>query len=55
MKCLEASSLCLMKLIMKKLDDFRDKYQVYGRIVGIKSLFDVVGITAVLLEVTTAR
>nr|GEV93119.1 ribonuclease H-like domain-containing protein [Tanacetum cinerariifolium] len=30
----------------KKLDDFEEEYQVYGRIVRIKSLLDIVGITA---------
>ncbi|GJU15221.1 hypothetical protein Tco_1143187 [Tanacetum coccineum] len=33
--------LVILKLLMKKLNDFGDKYQVYGRIVGIKSLFRV--------------
>ncbi|GJT39288.1 hypothetical protein Tco_0939153 [Tanacetum coccineum] len=37
--------LVIMKLLMKKLDDFGDKYQVYERIIGIKSL----------LKVTTAK
>ncbi|GJT23396.1 hypothetical protein Tco_0893333 [Tanacetum coccineum] len=32
MKCLEASSWCLMKLLMKKLDDFEDKYQAFKRL-----------------------
>ncbi|GJY29212.1 hypothetical protein Tco_0404979 [Tanacetum coccineum] len=31
---------------IKKLDDFEEEYQVYGRIVRIKSLLDVVWITA---------
>ncbi|GJW68685.1 hypothetical protein Tco_0123109, partial [Tanacetum coccineum] len=32
--------LVIMKLLMKKLDDFEDKYQVLGRIVGIKRHLD---------------
>ncbi|GJW30948.1 hypothetical protein Tco_0047823 [Tanacetum coccineum] len=32
--------LVFMKLLMKKLDDFEDKYQVEGRIVRIKRLHD---------------
>ncbi|GJV97250.1 hypothetical protein Tco_1548827 [Tanacetum coccineum] len=40
-----------MKLSMKKLD-FEDKYQVYGRIVGIKSLLEV---TAAKVRVTAAK
>ncbi|GKB96131.1 hypothetical protein Tco_0982268 [Tanacetum coccineum] len=35
-----------MKLLMKKLDDFEDKYQVLGRIVGIKRLLDDLRVTA---------
>ncbi|GKC53272.1 hypothetical protein Tco_1076017, partial [Tanacetum coccineum] len=34
-------------LLMKKLDDFEDKYQVYGRIVGIKSLLEVTVVKAI--------
>ncbi|GJT83922.1 hypothetical protein Tco_1058264 [Tanacetum coccineum] len=41
--------LVIMKLLMKKLDDFEDKYQVYGRIVGIKRLHDVLEVTAAKL------
>nr|GEV70985.1 hypothetical protein [Tanacetum cinerariifolium] len=41
-------------LLMKKLNDFKEEYQVYGRIVGIKSLLDVVGITAAQVYVNTA-
>ncbi|GJW55064.1 hypothetical protein Tco_0099149 [Tanacetum coccineum] len=40
------------ELLMKKLNDFGDKYQVYGRIVGIKSLFKV---TAAKVCVTAAK
>ncbi|GJT56376.1 putative ribonuclease H-like domain-containing protein [Tanacetum coccineum] len=38
-----------------KLDDFEEEYQVYGRIVRIKSLLDVVGITPAHVCVTTAQ
>nr|GEV60317.1 hypothetical protein [Tanacetum cinerariifolium] len=38
--------LVLIKLLMKKLNDFEKEYQVKGRIVGIKSILDAVGITA---------
>ncbi|GKA94781.1 hypothetical protein Tco_0816819 [Tanacetum coccineum] len=44
--------LVIMKLLMKKLDDFGDKYQVYGRIVRIKSLLEV---TAAKVCVTAAK
>ncbi|GKB91103.1 hypothetical protein Tco_0963375, partial [Tanacetum coccineum] len=37
--------LVFMKLLMKKLDDFEDKYQVYGRIVGIKRLHNDLRVT----------
>nr|GEU69715.1 hypothetical protein [Tanacetum cinerariifolium] len=46
--------LVMVKLLMKKLNDFEEEYQVYGRIVGIKSLLDVVGITATQVYVNTA-
>ncbi|GJZ63276.1 hypothetical protein Tco_0619697 [Tanacetum coccineum] len=38
-----------MKLLMKKLDDFEDKYQVYGRIIRIKSLLEVTAVKLMLL------
>ncbi|GJU10488.1 hypothetical protein Tco_1132884, partial [Tanacetum coccineum] len=41
--------LVFMNLLMKKLDDFEDKYQVLGRIVGIKSLHDDLRVTAAQL------
>ncbi|GJR15887.1 hypothetical protein Tco_0798539 [Tanacetum coccineum] len=41
--------LVIMKLLMKKLDDFEDKYQVWGRFVGIKSLLEVTVVKLVLL------
>ncbi|GJX43836.1 hypothetical protein Tco_0260512 [Tanacetum coccineum] len=44
-----------MELLMKKLDDFGDKYQVSARIVGIKSLLNVVSITAALIDVNAAQ
>ncbi|GJY08916.1 putative reverse transcriptase domain-containing protein [Tanacetum coccineum] len=44
-----------MKLSMKKLDDFGDKYQVYGRIVGIKSFLMLFGITTFLIDVNDAQ
>ncbi|GKE15237.1 hypothetical protein Tco_1422814 [Tanacetum coccineum] len=44
--------LVIMKLLIKKLDDFEDKYKVKGRIVGIKSLLEV---TAVKVLVTAAK
>nr|GEX98186.1 hypothetical protein [Tanacetum cinerariifolium] len=37
-----------VKLLMKKLDEFGEEYQVYGKIVGIKSHLNVVEVT--LLE-----
>nr|GEU50541.1 hypothetical protein [Tanacetum cinerariifolium] len=43
----------LMMLEKKKLDDFKEEYQVYGRIVRIKSLLDVVGVTAAQVYVNT--
>nr|GEX13302.1 putative ribonuclease H-like domain-containing protein [Tanacetum cinerariifolium] len=46
--------LMLMKLLMKKRDDFEKEYQVYGRIVGINSLLDAVEITAAQVFVNTA-
>ncbi|GJY16225.1 hypothetical protein Tco_0386647, partial [Tanacetum coccineum] len=45
----------LLRLVKKqlkegyKLDDFEDKYQVYGRIVGIKSLLEITVVKLVLL------
>ncbi|GJZ15536.1 hypothetical protein Tco_0551213 [Tanacetum coccineum] len=42
--------LVIMKPLMKKLDDFEDKYQIEGRIVRIKSLLEVTSIKLVLLE-----
>nr|GFA04963.1 hypothetical protein [Tanacetum cinerariifolium] len=41
------------KMAYQKLDDFKEEYQVQGRIVRIKSLFDVVGITAAQFYVNT--
>ncbi|GJY60495.1 hypothetical protein Tco_0461152 [Tanacetum coccineum] len=49
MKCLEASSWCLMKLLMKKLDDFEDKYQAFKR------LLDDLRVTAAQVRVTAAK
>ncbi|GJY99078.1 hypothetical protein Tco_0516508 [Tanacetum coccineum] len=42
-------------LLMKKLDDFEDKYQVLGRIVGIKSFIRLFGITAALIKVSVTQ
>ncbi|GJT24964.1 putative ribonuclease H-like domain-containing protein [Tanacetum coccineum] len=42
-------------LLMEKLDDFGDKYQVYGRIVGIKSLLNAASITAAHIRVNVAQ
>ncbi|GJW37875.1 hypothetical protein Tco_0060795 [Tanacetum coccineum] len=39
----------LRLLLMKKLDDFENKYQVKGRIVGIKRLLDDLRVTAAKL------
>ncbi|GJY07018.1 hypothetical protein Tco_0374072 [Tanacetum coccineum] len=47
--------LVIMELLMDKLDDFGDKYQVYGRIVGIKSLFNAASITAAHIKVNAAQ
>ncbi|GKB71304.1 hypothetical protein Tco_0932716 [Tanacetum coccineum] len=38
-----------------KLDNFKDKYQVYGRIVGIKSFIRLFGITAALIKVSATQ
>ncbi|GKF21188.1 hypothetical protein Tco_0069826 [Tanacetum coccineum] len=38
-----------MKLLMKKHSDFEDKYQVWGRIVGIKRLLVDLRVTAAKL------
>nr|GEU83649.1 hypothetical protein [Tanacetum cinerariifolium] len=46
-------TLSMMLLLMKKLDDFEEEYQVYERIVKIKSLLDAVGITATQVYVNT--
>nr|GEU44950.1 hypothetical protein [Tanacetum cinerariifolium] len=51
----ESILLVLMKLLMKKLNDFEEEYEVYGRIVRIKSLFDDVGITAAQVCVNTTQ
>ncbi|GJS50565.1 hypothetical protein Tco_0623927 [Tanacetum coccineum] len=47
--------LVMVKLLMKKLDDFGEEYQVYERIVGIKRLLDAVGINAALIDVNAAQ
>jgi hypothetical protein len=39
---------------MKKLDNFEEEYQVYGRIVGIKSLLVGILVTAAHVGVTAA-
>ncbi|GJS15365.1 hypothetical protein Tco_0409837 [Tanacetum coccineum] len=44
--------LVIMKPLMKKLDDFEDKYQIEGRIVRIKSLLEV---TSIKVLVTAAK
>ncbi|GJR71802.1 hypothetical protein Tco_0084167 [Tanacetum coccineum] len=41
--------LVIMKLLMKKLDDFEDKYQILGRIVGIKRHLDDLRVNVVKL------
>nr|GEW34310.1 hypothetical protein [Tanacetum cinerariifolium] len=46
--------LVMVKLLMKKLDDFEEEYQVLGRIIMIKSLLDAVGIIAAQVYVNTA-
>ncbi|GKF65040.1 hypothetical protein Tco_0188488 [Tanacetum coccineum] len=45
----------IMELLMEKLDDFGDKYQVSRRIVGIKSLLNAASITTVLINVNAAQ
>ncbi|GJT04484.1 hypothetical protein Tco_0838946 [Tanacetum coccineum] len=40
---------------LQKLDDFEEEYQVYGRIVGIKSLFNAASITAAHIRVNAAQ
>ncbi|GJZ17389.1 hypothetical protein Tco_0553512 [Tanacetum coccineum] len=47
--------LVIMDLLMKKLDDFGDKYQVYGRIVGIKILLNGASITAAHIRVNATQ
>ncbi|GJY22267.1 hypothetical protein Tco_0394833 [Tanacetum coccineum] len=54
-ECVGSILLVIMKLLMKKLDDFEDKYQVYGRIVRIKRLLDDLKVTAVKVLVTAAK
>ncbi|GKE61683.1 hypothetical protein Tco_1512050 [Tanacetum coccineum] len=44
-----------MKLLIKKLDDFEDKYQVYGRIVGIKRLLDDLRVTVAKLAIVLQK
>nr|GEZ47933.1 hypothetical protein [Tanacetum cinerariifolium] len=44
----------MVKLLMKKLNDFEEEYQVLGMIVRIKSLLDAVGITAAQIYVNIA-
>nr|GEZ27292.1 hypothetical protein [Tanacetum cinerariifolium] len=39
---------------LNDFDDFKEEYQVWGRIVGIKSHLNVVGITAAHIDVNTA-
>ncbi|GJS14971.1 hypothetical protein Tco_0409443 [Tanacetum coccineum] len=45
----------IMNMKLQKLDDFGDKYQVYGRIVGIKSLLNASSITAAHIRVNAAQ
>ncbi|GKE96952.1 hypothetical protein Tco_1581807, partial [Tanacetum coccineum] len=47
--------LVIMELLMEKVDDFGDKYQVYGKIVRIKSLFNAASITVALIDVNAAQ
>nr|GFA89861.1 hypothetical protein [Tanacetum cinerariifolium] len=47
--------LVMMKLLMKKLDDSEEEYQVWGRIVGIKSHLNTVGVTTAQVEVSAAQ
>nr|GEW30276.1 hypothetical protein [Tanacetum cinerariifolium] len=42
--------LVFMKLLMKKLDDFDEEYQVHRRIVRIKSHLNAVGTTAIHID-----
>ncbi|GJX48970.1 putative ribonuclease H-like domain-containing protein [Tanacetum coccineum] len=47
--------LVIMEFLMEKLDDFGDKYQVYGRIVRIKTLLNAASITAAHIRVNAAQ
>ncbi|GJV85289.1 hypothetical protein Tco_1525187 [Tanacetum coccineum] len=47
--------LVIMELLTEKLDNFGDKYQVQGRIVGIKSLLNAASIVAALINVNVAQ
>ncbi|GJT72463.1 retrovirus-related pol polyprotein from transposon TNT 1-94 [Tanacetum coccineum] len=40
---------------LQKLDDFKEEYQVLGRIIGIKSLLNAASITAALIDVNVAQ
>nr|GEU56215.1 hypothetical protein [Tanacetum cinerariifolium] len=51
----ESILLVLINLLMKKLNDFEEEYQVKGMIVGIKSLLDAVGIIATHVCVNAAQ
>ncbi|GKA72053.1 hypothetical protein Tco_0778269 [Tanacetum coccineum] len=63
MKCLEASSWCLMKLLMKKLEILKKNIKFRGGFLGLKvflMLFEVVAaliveVTAVKVRVTAAK
>ncbi|GJZ53678.1 hypothetical protein Tco_0608563, partial [Tanacetum coccineum] len=47
--------LVIMEFLMEKLDDFGDKYQVYGRIVRIKTLLNAASIIAAHIRVNAAQ
>nr|GEU65970.1 ribonuclease H-like domain-containing protein [Tanacetum cinerariifolium] len=53
-KMFESMLLVFMKVLMKKLDDFREEYQVWDRIVGIKRHLNAVGITTTHIDVNIA-
>nr|GEW34446.1 integrase, catalytic region, zinc finger, CCHC-type, peptidase aspartic, catalytic [Tanacetum cinerariifolium] len=45
----------MIKLLINKIDDFGEEYQVKGRIVAIKSHLNAIGITAAHIDVNTAQ
>ncbi|GKE74510.1 hypothetical protein Tco_1536551 [Tanacetum coccineum] len=55
MKCLEASSWCLMKLLMKKLEILKKNIKFKGGLLGLKYFLMLFDVTAALIEVNAAQ